>query len=210
LKLLILGARGRTGGHLVDLALAQGHQVTGSTRDASRVTADREGLRWVEADSTDRASLESALADQEAVLCAIGPTSPTELFGTTLMQRTAPALIGAMQARRVKRLVMLSALGAGESFDVAPPVVRFTFRTLLRAVGKDKARAEQEIEASDLDYTFVYPPSLTNGEATNAYRHGAALRLRGVPKISRADVAEFMLAETVAPAYARSGVLIGP
>ena len=209
MKLLVLGARGRTGSELVLQALAQHHDVTGVTRDAGQVKERREGLRWVFGDSTDRAFLQSAVQAQDAVLCAIGPTSPLELAATKLMRQTAAPLIDAMDTAGVKRLVMLSALGAGRSAAVAPPVIRLTFRTLLRGVGGDKAAAEEMINRSDLDYLLVYPPSLTKGPRTGSYRHDSELRLRGIPKVSRADVAEFMLAEAVTPTYHRQSAIIG-
>src|SRR5438270_789495 len=88
----------------------------------------------------------------------------------------------------------LGAVGVGESAPHATGVARLAFGTILRQVGKDKARAEEAVRASDLEWTVVYPPALTNGRATGDYRHGESLKLSGAPRISRADVADFMLA----------------
>jgi putative NADH-flavin reductase len=79
---------------------------------------------------------------------------------------------------------------------------------LLRQVGQDKAGAEDRLRSSGLDWTFVYPPSLTDGPRTDAYRHGEALELQGVPKISRADVAAFMLAQLTDSTYRRKPAIV--
>jgi uncharacterized protein YbjT (DUF2867 family) len=114
-----------------------------------------------------------------------------------------------MERRAVGRLILLSALGVGESAGHAPPALRIAFRTLLRQVGRDKAASEECLRASDVDWTIVYPPSLTNGPRTGDYRSGEALDLKGVPKISRADVAEFMLSQLGDSAYSRRIAIVG-
>ena len=82
------------------------------------------------------------------------------------------------------------------------------YNNVVNAVGKDKAAAEEYLRASDLDWTVVHPPSLTNGPATGEYRSGEALKLKGVPKISRADVAHFMLSELADGTYSRQMALV--
>jgi putative NADH-flavin reductase len=113
-----------------------------------------------------------------------------------------------MKRHDVSRVVMLSALGAGNSRAQAPAALRLAFRTLLRQVGKDKAKAEELLRRSDLDWTLVYPPSLVGGPRTGAYRHGGDLELRGMPKITRADVAEFMLTLATDSSYSRMPVVV--
>src|SRR5439155_20580419 len=109
----------------------------------------------------------------------------------------------AMKRRGVSRLILESALGVGQSAEHAPAAFRLAFVTVLRQVGRDKAAAEDYLRASDLDWTIVYPPSLTNGPATGAYRSGETLELGGVPTISRADVAHFMLNQLDDASYSR-------
>jgi len=210
MNLLLLGATGRTGRELLLRALDQDHQVTALARDPSKLTVQHERLRIVSGSATDPAVLEKAVADQDAVLCALGPRSANALMHCDLMRRSISPLINALQRSRAKRLVVLSALGVGQSAQHAPAISRSMFRTILRQVGKDKEAAEQSIRASQLDWTIVYPPSLTNGPATGSYQHGAALELRGLPKISRADVAEFMLAQLTDTSYNRKPAIIGP
>jgi putative NADH-flavin reductase len=208
MKLLVLGATGRTGGELLAQALTQGHQLTALARDPSRLSVRGERVHSIAGSATDSATTQAALEGQDAVLCALGPRSPTALLTFDLMRATVKALIPAMQAQRVDRIVMLSALGAGESAGHAPAAFRLMFRTLFRQVGKDKAVAEAMLRDSELDWTIVYPPSLTNGARTGNYRHGPALEVRGMPRISRADVAEFMLAQLTDHSYSHKPAII--
>lgn len=191
-RVLILGASGRTGGELLRQGARCDYEITALARDPARVEA---GVRVVAGDSTDGDAIEEAVTGQDAVLCALGPTSPTALLRSTLMRETTGALIPAMERHGVRRLVMLSALGAGASAGFAPAALRLAFATLLRRVGRDKAIAEAELAASGLDWTVVYPPALSDGAATGAYRMGADVIVKGVPKLSRADLAHAMLAQ---------------
>jgi uncharacterized protein YbjT (DUF2867 family) len=120
-----------------------------------------------------------------------------------------PALVTSMKRHGVRRLILLSALGVGESARHAPSVARVAFGTILRQVGKDKRRAEEAVRASDLEWTIVYPPALTDGPATGGYRYGESLKLSGSPRISRADVARFMLAQLEDDRYLRKGAIVG-
>ena len=208
IKLLVLGATGRTGHEIVTGALREGHDVTALVRDRSRLTIHDPRLRVMAGSATDPAAVDEAVAGHDAVLCTLGPRSPRELLRSVLMRASVPALVESMQRHGVRRLVLLSALGAGESASSAPLVPRLAFRTILRQVGADKALAEDVVRASELAWTIVYPPALTNGPATGSYRHGERLELGASPRVSRADVADFMLAQLADGAYIRKGAIV--
>jgi putative NADH-flavin reductase len=208
LKLLVLGATGRTGHEIVTGALCEGHDVTALVRDRGRLTIQDPRLRVMVGSATDPATVDQAVAGHDAVLCTLGPRSPRELLRSVLMRASVPALVESMHRHGVHRLVLLSALGAGESASGAPLAPRLAFRTILRQVGADKALAEDAVRASELAWTIVYPPALTNGPATGSYRHGERLELGASPKVSRADVAGFMLAQLADDAYIRKGAIV--
>jgi putative NADH-flavin reductase len=208
-RLLLLGATGLTGRQLLEQGLEQGHDVTALVRDPARLTMQHARLRTVTGSATDAAAVERALDDRDAVLCALGTRSVRSLVSCDLMRASMAALVPAMERRGVDRLILLSALGVGDSVHQAPPAIRFAFRTLLRPVGNDKAAAEDRVRATDLDWTIVYPPSLTDGPRSG-HRAGESLKLRGMPRISRADLADFMLSQLTDAAYSRrSAVVIG-
>jgi putative NADH-flavin reductase len=208
LKLLLLGATGLTGRQLLAQAIEQGHEITALVRDASKLSVEPSGLRIVIGSSTDPGVVDDALEGRDAVLCALGTRSPKSLVSCDLMTASMRALVPSMKRRGVNRVVVESALGVGPSAEHAPPAMRLAFATVLRQVGKDKAAAEEYLRASDLDWTIVYPPSLTNGPATRDYRWGEALQLTGVPKISRADVAHFMLSQLNDATYSRGMAIV--
>jgi len=209
-KLLLLGATGRTGRQLLSQGLELDYVITALVRNTDGVALEHERMRTVTGDATDGAAMDEALDGQDAVVCALGPTSPTSLLRCALMQETSRALVPSMKRHAVNRLVLLSALGVGASAAHAPPLLRIAFQTLLRQVGKDKAAAEEFIRSTDIDWTVVYPPSLTDGPRTGSYRSGEALELNGLPRISRGDVAEFMLAQLEQATYSRKIAIVSP
>ena len=190
MKLVILGATGRTGRHLVSQALEAGHDVTILARDKSHAPADAR-LRIIEGDAADTAVLTSALRDQDAVISAIGRGQSFK--PERLIERTVPAILAAMQANGIKRLMFMSALGVGDSYQDSPIMPRVFFKTLLRGIYADKAIGDRLIRSSGLDYTIVQPAVLIDGPLTKAYRSGERLALAGMPKVSRADTAHFIL-----------------
>ena len=77
------------------------------------------------------------------------------------------------------------------------------YRAFLGPVYADKAAGERVLRDSDTDWTLVYPAMLTNGPHTGRYTVGEHLRLTGMPRVARADVAEFMLREAEERRYVR-------
>src|SRR2546423_1185660 len=114
-KLLLLGATGLTGRQLVDQALDQGHEVTALVRKPEKLTVEHHRLRIVTGSSTDLAAVDEAMESQDAVLCALGTRSVTSLASCDLMLTSMQTVVAAMERRAVRRLILLSALGVGES-----------------------------------------------------------------------------------------------
>lgn len=207
MKLLVLGASGPTGRHLVTQALDQGHEVTAFVRRPEAFDLRHERLRVAEGDTTrDTATLAQAVRGQDAVLSALGVGKTFVPNG--LMLKSMLNIIAAMQAELVQRFVLMSALGVGESRKDAPLAARLMYGTLLAPIFADKESAEAELRRSTLEWTIVYPVLLTNGPLSARYRYAERLELFGIPTISRADVAHFMLAETVKPRFMRRSVIL--
>lgn len=190
MRLLILGATGPTGRNLLEQALAAGHEITALVRNRARLTMTHARLASAIGDATDSRALESAMAGQQAVLSALGAGNSLR---SEIASRAVAALIPAMRARALKRVIFLSAFGVGETFGQASLVQRLAYCTLLRQIFADKAKADAMLRQSGLDWTLVYPTVLTHGARRGAYRVGERLAMTGLPKISRADVASFML-----------------
>jgi uncharacterized protein YbjT (DUF2867 family) len=199
---VVLGATGGTGRLLVEQAVDRGHTVVAYVRRPEALTG-RPGLEVVGGQLDDEPALRAALTGADAVLCAIGPNRPTDLVGTDLMQRMLPAISGAMGAAGVRRLVLLSAYGVGDTFRTASPAGKLAFRTFARSVYRDKEIAERALATVGLDVTTVYPVVLRNGppDDTAVVRDLAAVaHVSGLPRVSRATVARAMLDAAEDPA----------
>ncbi|HEV7186932.1 MAG TPA: NAD(P)-binding oxidoreductase [Blastococcus sp.] len=209
MKLVVLGATGGTGRLLVDQALGRGHEVVAYVRRPAALER-REGLVVVAGELTDAPSLTAALAGADGVLCAIGPKGVKDLFGSDLMRRTLPVVAAAMTAAGVRRLVLMSAYGVGDTAASASPMARIAFATAVRSLYRDKQLAEARLADSDLDVTTVYPTALTNDPSAAAdVRDVTTLsRVSGMPKISRAAVATAMLDAVEDPATVGRRLLV--
>src|SRR5689334_18093882 len=112
------------------------------------------------------------------------------------MQRTLPVVVAAMTAAGVRRLVLMSAYGVGDTAASASPMARIAFATFVRSLYRDKRLAEARLSDAGPDVTTVYPTALSNepaGDATDVRDVAAVSRVGGMPKISRAAVATAML-----------------
>ena len=200
MKLLIFGSTGGTGRQLVEQALVQGHAVTAFARDPAKVDVEHANLRVVQGDAMDFASVEHAMQGQEAVLSALGlPASNKSMVRADGTRN----IIRAMEKEGVRRLVCQTSLGYGDSRDILPFHMKYIIVPLiLRNAFADHELQEHHIRQSSLDWIIVRPGTLTNGDLTCAYRHGFAATDKGLKiKISRADVAEFMLRQLADDTY---------
>jgi putative NADH-flavin reductase len=195
MNIIVFGATGATGKQVVEQALAAGHHVTAFVRDPSKVQLDHPDLR-VEAGqvTADQKAVNAAVAGHDAVISVLGNAHTYKgMRAPTVITDATPAILSAMRESGVDRLVFLSALGVGDSFKEAPLPLKVGYRMVLGPIYADKLRAERILEASEVNWTLVYPVLLTNGPRTGTYRAGERLPLKGLAKISRADVADFML-----------------
>ncbi|GLY04531.1 NAD(P)H-binding protein [Actinoplanes sp. NBRC 101535] len=203
MRLVVLGATGRTGLLLVRRALDEGHTVTAYGRRRGDLP-EHPALTVVVGSLADQAALASAFAGADAVVSCLGPALP--FARSTLMSDTLPVVADAMRTAGVRRIVVLSALGVGDSIRRLSPVMRFAYSTVTRPVFADKRHAEDRLRQSDVDWTLVYPGVLTGGWP----RRPATLRdlstvdrIPGVPLVTRAEVARSLLLTVTDPTWSR-------
>jgi putative NADH-flavin reductase len=205
--ILVLGATGGTGREVVSQALDLGHRVTVFVRDPQRLTTSDERLRVRSGSVTEGGpALADAVHGQDAVISALGVGKSLRSRG--LIAGAIPKILSAMQGQRVRRLIFTSAYGVGATRQYLPIVPRILVQLFLRDLYKDKHAGEEQLRRSDLDWTLVYPVTLTNRPPTGRYRVGVHLLLRGLPTVSRADLATFLLTQIDDRQYVRRGVLI--
>lgn len=200
MKMVIFGATGKVGRRMVDQALEQGHEVTAFVRNPEKLGVQRQNLKIKQGDVLDPAAVRDAIRGQDAVLCAIG----MPLFNKEgLRAKGTDIIVAMMQEVGVQRLICLSGLGTGDSWDILSFKYKyFIFPLFMRRVYTDHERQETIVRNSELDWTIVRPGSLINGEETGQYRHGfTAADESPTLKISYADVAGFMLKQSTDNTY---------
>jgi len=203
MNLLIVGATGGTGRQLVTQALERGHQVTALVRRLPRAEP-RPAFTPVEGDVLDPGSLDRAMPGHEAVLSALG--HKRWLGPSRILSEGTRNLVAAMVGHGVQRFVCETALGISDAWwqaglyytlFVRPVILPFYFW--------DKVRQEAIIRASNLAWTIVRPGMLTNGPPRGRYRHGPHVgHWLWTVRISRADVAAFMLDQLTDRRYVRA------
>ena len=192
-KVLVIGASRGIGLETVRALLAADHSVRALARGASRISIEDRRLEKLDGDALDRATIERALAGTDAVIQSLGVAMEALLKGTTLFSKATRILVDAMRSGGVRRLVVVTGLGAGDSrghggflYDAV------LFPLLLKRVYDDKDVAEQIVRASDLDWTIVRPGLLTNAPARGRYQVLVDPHSWRAGTISRADVADFL------------------
>jgi len=188
MKVLVFGAAGKTGGLVVEHALAKGYEVTVLVRDVSRFTMP--GVQVLVGDATRLDDVRQAVRGQDGVIDAIGGSTP---YKKTLLERTSVRnMIEAMRAEGVSRLIVVSMMGLGESRGQAPFWYKHLLMpTFLRGSTEDKTLMEEEVGRSGLEYVIARPPILKDDPATGSVTVLGSGAIGHT--ITRADLAEFLV-----------------
>ncbi len=192
MNVAIFGSTGKTGIELVKQALEQGHSVTAFVRDPARLAVENDNLTVVTGDVFNPSSVVKAIEGQDAVICALGAGS--DLKKTTVRTTGTINIISSMQKNNIKRLIVVTAMGVGESWNTLSLFNKFFFATLLRSSRDDHETQEAAVKESDLDWTIVRPSGLTETPRTGIYDVGENI-LATTSKIARADIADLILKE---------------
>ncbi len=189
MKVIVFGGTGSIGRLVVEQAIEQGDDVTLFTRDRTAVGHPDPRVHVVEGNVFDAQALAPVVAGHDAVVITLGGGRK----GGVRARGTA-AIIEAMQATEVRRLVVQSTLGVGDSREQLNFFwKRLMFGLLLRGAYADHVEQERQTRASGLDWTIVRPGSFTDGPRTGSYRRGFGPQEKTTLKVSRADVAEFVV-----------------
>jgi putative NADH-flavin reductase len=191
MKLAIFGATGNTGLELVKQALEKGHQVTAFVRDTSRLSVKHDQLNIFTGDVFDLASVAEVVQGQDAIVCALGSS---DLKKTTVRAEGTANIIQAMKEHGIQRLLVVTAMGTGESWNTLSRVNKFFYATLLKSSREDHEAQETAVKQSELDWTIIRPSGLTDEPRTGVYEVGENI-LAKTSKIARADVADLIVKE---------------
>ncbi|MBI5294693.1 MAG: SDR family oxidoreductase [Chloroflexi bacterium] len=190
MKVTIFGATGGTGAELVKQALEGGHTVAAFVRNPGTL-AEQDRLQIVTGDIHNPADVEQAVQGQEAVICALGAR---DLKKTMIRTEGTRSIISAMKKGGGRRLIVVSAMGVGESWDSLSLVNKAFFAILLKSTREDHEAQEAAVKASGLDWTIIRPSGLVNTPRTGVYNVGENIRAK-TSQIPRADVADLILNE---------------
>ena len=203
----IFGATGRTGLPLVQKALDAGHTVRALVRNPQKMSIKHPRLILIQGSSLDAAKVNETITGSDGVISALGQgkDSPADL-----QTRSTQLIINAMKQRSLRRLVSLTGAGVRDAAHDKPGFVDKAIVFIMKNVAGSGARNALSdgishadlIRATDLDWTIVRGPMLTDDPAKDNYQVGYVGTVPGI-KLTRADLADFMLKEFEQANYVR-------
>lgn len=204
MKVLVVGAAGKTGRAVVEQAVKAGHDVTAfaHTDEGYDVT----GVEVRTGDASDATVMEAAVMGQDAVIDTVGGKTPYR--HTTLETSVATAIVAAMQRHGARRLIVTSAVGVGDSMANIPFSTKVVVRTFLRGSTADKARMESAVRGSGLDWVITRPAILNEKPATGDVRVFSSGSRDMAQAITRADLAAFLVAQLTSDEHLRKTVTL--
>lgn len=196
MKVIIFGATGFSGQAILANSIKQGHEVTILVRDASKIPIKHQNLTIVEGNVLNPQTVASVLHHQEAVIQCLGVGGKGDGKPTTFISDATKIIVDEMQNKKIKRLIAMSNVGAGNSFAFQPwfftKFILPYFMKWLEVIIDDKNRMEPIIMNSNLDWTIVRCPNITDKPAKgtcNATLDGKGLKL----SITLPDLSKFMV-----------------
>jgi putative NADH-flavin reductase len=211
MNVAIFGASGATGKLLTERCLAAGHHVTALVRRPVNF-ALRSKVKVVQGSAFDHAPVLETVEGADVVLSAVGAHSP--LRNENVLPRVIPFIVDAMRQASVRRIIVLGSAGAlPNSLNKQPEwrrwmVENILYKTVLKWPVAEQISQYATLSHSNLDWTMVMPPMLTNGPARGHFRIDGDALPRNGSKIARADVAEFMMQQIENPQWIKKGVYI--
>jgi putative NADH-flavin reductase len=214
MKIALFGATGAIGQRIAQEALRRGHTVTAVVRDPAALTERHENLRVVRGDVTNPDAIADAVRGQDAVISAVGPRYGHGGETDALFADAARALIAALPAAGVSRLLILGGAGSLE----AAPGVRVMDTPEFPALWKGNARGQADAldvyrtGGGDLEWTYVSPAAIIEpGARTGKYRVGGEQLLtdaQGQSRISSEDYAVALIDELENPRHRKQRITV--
>ena len=190
MKLVVFGSTGGIGAHVVEQALEAGHQVTAVARRPEAVTLRHKCLEVVQGDVLDAESVRGVVIGKDVVVSALGAR---DRGPTTVYSQGNINIIQAMKAAHVRRIFCISASGLDPAIWWQKVAAKLFLWPLLNNMYSDLVLMEKEVSASNLDWTILRPPQLTNKPRTGHYQSVVNQQLSHGSRISRADVADYIV-----------------
>lgn len=198
-KVLILGATGRTGKHAIPLALEKGYQVVALVRNPGKIAIKHDGLTIVEGLPANINDIRKAMEGCDAVLSLLSPLTRGEAISfrkinaPRILEKSITNVLQVMNESGVKRLLILSSVGVGNSWKYTPWYVKLLIRlTNFKVIFADHNAQEDLIQASGTNWTIARPAGLNENETIGTL----AVTYNHTPKpfqLSRKLLAKFFI-----------------
>lgn len=191
MNIIIFGATGTVGQHLVKQAIERNFKVTAFGRNAEALNhLKNKNLRFHKGDVLDRECVKDALSGQDVVLCSLGAGKKGGIRAPGTKN-----IVDSMKELGIRRFICQTTLGCGESIKNLNFVWKhIMFGWLLKDAYRDHEQQEQYVRGSSLDWTIIRPAAFTDGPFTGIYKHSFSEHERDISlKISRGDIAHFTL-----------------
>jgi len=188
MNIIIFGATGKAGSQLVKRALEKGHKVTAFVRDSAKFTLIHPNLSVVQGDALSQESVSNAVKGHDAVINA--------LSAVDLSHRMVyiTHIINAMRQHKVKRILAMGGIGALQASEHLKVYETATFPREYVEVTQAHIRVLDALQTSRLDFTFVCPPFIQDGDRTGNYKSQNSYPTPGWT-INSGDLADFMICE---------------
>jgi putative NADH-flavin reductase len=198
MKILVIGATRGIGKSLVECALKENNEVSVLARNPDKIVTKHRLLNVIKGDILDSDTITRVVQEQEAVCSCVGVPitfKPVELFS-----RGAAHVIQAIRHNPGLRYIAVTGIGAGDSRGHGGFLYDRIFKPLfLKTIYADKDKEERLIKNSDTKWLIVRPAALTNGPRTGAYRVLHDLDGIKISRVSRLDVADYILKQLKNP-----------
>ncbi|MGV2941887.1 NAD(P)-dependent oxidoreductase [Mesobacillus sp. LC4] len=202
MNILILGATGRVGSHIVTYALHECHHVTALVRSPEKIQIDHKNLTIIQGNVLNRDTIMRAINGMDVVISALNTD------GTTTLSESMPLIIEAMENEGIKRIITIGTAGILQS-KATPNVLRYQSsesKQKSTRAAKEHHKVYDMLRQSRLEWTIVCPTYLPDGEKVGSYRIARDVLPDGGAKISVPDTAEFTYKQVEARDYMRSRV----
>ncbi len=215
MKILVLGATGRTGYLFTRKALEEGHAVTAYVRNPDKAQAllgAHQNLTITPGTLDDAERLSAASSGQDVMVSILGQKATVrEFLSSTFMQERLPLIMQAVTGAGVKHSVLMSAYGVGDTVRTASLPMRLVCKVIMRGIFTDKVKADALVAEYQPYISRAHPGRLTDKPGRGGvkiYDMAEVERTAGIPTIAREDVADALLAIATNPQNAGTDFLV--